>query len=66
MQRDYFFTGLVQSCKLVCFARVSERLDAATSFEIVEPAPTVAFSSIVSGATKAEFEPIKTPSLMVV
>ena len=37
-----------------------------TSFVITDPAPTILFSPIVKGATKEEFEPINTLSLILV
>src|SRR5690606_32909456 len=54
-----FFTGRSQPSMLRCLPRAIASSAAATSFVMVDPAPTVAWWPTLTGATNAELEPIK-------
>ncbi len=64
--RTGFFTGLCQPSMLRCRPRPRPRVCAGTSSVITEPAPVVAPSPSVSGATSELLEPMNTSSPITV
>jgi len=58
--------GRCQPAMFRCLPRAMASSSSCTSLVIVEPAPTVAFLPIITGATKELFEPIKAPLPMMV
>src|SRR5205085_4158004 len=59
-----FFVGRFQPSMLVCRPRATLSFSFGASLVITEPAPMVAFSPMVTGATSDEFEPMNAPSSM--
>jgi hypothetical protein len=59
-------SGLAQPAMPFCSLRSTARLSASTSSVITDPAPTIAPSPIVTGATSAVFEPMNAPAPITV
>ena len=62
----YFLLGRCQPGILRCLPRATLNSLSATFLTITEPAPVVAISPMVTGATNEVFEPIKAPAPIMV